>query len=74
VADAIRTERARLGRRLREIREKRGLTQEQAAEKAGVHPKHIVRVEGGAANVTIATLVALSTAYDTRLRDLFRRR
>jgi len=61
----------RLGRRLRELRESQGLTQEQAAELMGVHPKSMPRIEGGTANPTVATLVAASMAYKVPLRDLF---
>ncbi|WP_373371873.1 helix-turn-helix transcriptional regulator [Archangium lansingense] len=57
--------------RLRELREKQGLTQEQAAEAIGVHPKSMPRIEGGTANPTVATLVAASVAYKVPLRDLF---
>ncbi|MCP3105483.1 helix-turn-helix transcriptional regulator [Myxococcus sp. K15C18031901] len=49
----------------------RGFTQEQAAEAIGVHPKHIIKMEQGAANVTVATLVAVSVAFKVPLRDLF---
>jgi transcriptional regulator with XRE-family HTH domain len=61
----------RLGRRLRELRESQGLTQEQAAELMGVHPKSMPRIEGGTANPTVATLVAASVAYKVPLRELF---
>ncbi|MFB1484082.1 helix-turn-helix domain-containing protein [Corallococcus sp. RDP092CA] len=57
--------------RLRELRLERGFTQEQAAEAIGVHPKHIIKMEQGAANVTVATLVAASVAFKVALRDLF---
>ncbi|MFE8604825.1 helix-turn-helix transcriptional regulator [Archangium violaceum] len=57
--------------RLRTLREKRGLTQEQAAEMIGVHPKSMPRIEGGTANPTVATLVAASVAYGVPLRDFF---
>ncbi|OJT16935.1 hypothetical protein BO221_48025 [Archangium sp. Cb G35] len=57
--------------RLRELREKQGLTQEQAAEAIGVHPKSMPRIEGGTANPTVATLVAASVAYKVPLRELF---
>lgn len=57
--------------RLRELREERGLTQEQAAEMMGIHPKSMPRIEGGTANPTVATLVAASAAYAVPLRDLF---
>lgn len=74
LVEAIEAERRRLGERLRAVRNKAGFTQEEAAERAGVHPKHVVRIEGGSANVTIATLVGLSVAYGTPLRELFRGR
>ncbi|QDE94213.1 hypothetical protein BHS06_24565 [Myxococcus xanthus] len=61
----------RLGERLRQLRLGRGLTQEQAAEAIGVHPKHIIKMEQGAANVTVATLVAASVAFKVPLRELF---
>ncbi len=57
--------------RLRQLREARGLSQEQAAEIMGIHPKSMPRIEGGTANPTVATLVAASVAYEVPLRDLF---
>jgi len=57
--------------RLRELREERELSQEQAAELMGIHPKSMPRIEGGTANPTVATLVAASVAYKVPLRDLF---
>ncbi|WIG98427.1 helix-turn-helix transcriptional regulator [Myxococcus sp. SDU36] len=57
--------------KLREARQARGLTQEQAAEMMGLHPKYMPRLEGGSANPTVATLVAASAAYKVPLRDLF---
>jgi transcriptional regulator with XRE-family HTH domain len=71
LAPVIRRELKRLGMRLRELREKQGLTQEQAAEAIGVHPKSMPRIEGGTANPTVATLVAASVAYKVPLRELF---
>jgi transcriptional regulator with XRE-family HTH domain len=68
---AILRERAHLGRRLRAVRERKGLTQEQAAEQIGIHPKHLGRVEGGTGNPTISTLIALALAYGVRLPALF---
>jgi DNA-binding XRE family transcriptional regulator len=70
-ARAIKRELRRIGQRLRELRLERGLTQEQAAEAIGVHPKHMIKMEQGGANFTIATLVAASVAYKVPLRELF---
>ncbi len=68
---ALREEQRRLGERLRALREERELTQEQAAEAIGIHPKHLQRLERGAANVTLATLVAASLAYRVPIRTFF---
>ncbi len=71
MAKAIRRERRLLGNRLRQLREERKLSQQTAAEKMGVHEKHLSRVESGLVNVTIATLVAASVAYAVPLVALF---
>jgi transcriptional regulator with XRE-family HTH domain len=68
---ALREEQRRLGARLRAMREERALTQEQAAEKIGLHSNHLQRLERGTANVTLATLVALSLAYHVAVQSLF---
>ncbi|MBI3184621.1 MAG: helix-turn-helix transcriptional regulator [Myxococcales bacterium] len=68
---AIRREQRRLGRCLRAVREERELTQERAAERTGIHPKHLQRIEQGSANATVATLVALAMGYQVPLRTFF---
>jgi DNA-binding XRE family transcriptional regulator len=68
---AVEAEQGRLGSRLRRLRLGRGLTQETAAERIGLHPKHLSRIEAGTVNVTFATLVAISKAYEKRLKALF---
>jgi transcriptional regulator with XRE-family HTH domain len=60
-----------LGLRLRAIRDEKGLTQEQAAEKAGIHAKHLGVIEGGGSNATFGTLVALAYAYEVSLSAFF---
>ncbi|HVG62929.1 MAG TPA: helix-turn-helix transcriptional regulator [Hyalangium sp.] len=71
LAPIIKRERKRLGQRLRELRKARGLSQEQAAEMIGIHPKYMPRVEAGRANLTVDTLIAASVAYEVALSDLF---
>ncbi len=61
----------RLGLRLLGLRKGRKLTLEQAAERIGVHPNHLQRIEAAKANVTISTLAALSFAYGVPLHSLF---
>lgn len=47
------------------------MTQAEAAEAAGVHAVHVARVESGAANVTISTLIAFAAAYGVPVHALF---
>lgn len=68
---AIERSRKRLGLRLRQLREARGLTQEVAAERAGIHAKHLGVIEGGKTNVSFPSLVALAFAYDVSLAAFF---
>lgn len=68
---AIGRELLRLGGQLRALREAKGWTLEQAAEKAGVHAVSLSRVETGSVNVTIATLVAVTRALGVSMADLF---
>lgn len=68
---AIEAEKIRLGERLRALRLERGLTQATAAELAGLHAVQVARMESGAANPTIATVVAMARAYDVALSALF---
>ena len=63
--------RKQLGQRLKDIRAERELTQEQVAEKAAIHPKHLQRLENGRGNVTLATLVAISKALGVTVEELF---
>lgn len=50
------------GRRLREIRLARGLTQEALAEKASLHPTYIGGIERGERNLGLSNLLKLSVA------------
>jgi transcriptional regulator with XRE-family HTH domain len=61
----------RLGRRLRALRDARGLTQERLAERAGVDAKHYQALESGLSNVTFATLLAVARALGVSLSELF---
>lgn len=61
----------RLGKRVRALRQERGLTQEQAAERAALDAKHFQAIEGGRTNVTMASLVGIARALGVRLAELF---
>lgn len=62
----------RLADRLRACRTAAGLTQEEAAAKAGMVARHLQKVEAGEVNVTVQTLFKLAQAYGVKVSDLFR--
>ena len=68
---ALAEESVKLAARLRVLRRERSLSQESAAQLIGVHPVQLARMERGATNVTLATLVAATRAYGVSLWDLF---
>lgn len=59
-----------LGQTIRIRREKLGLTQEQLAEKAGLHWTFISGVERGVRNISIVKLHQIAVSLGVRLRDL----
>ena len=60
-----------LGARIRELRQERKLTQEEAAHRARLDYKHLQLIEQGGTNVTLASLVGLAKALDVPLAALF---
>ena len=62
----------RLGRRLSELREKRGLSQTQLADMAGIGRAHLSQIENGAVAARVDTLLALSQSLDLKLEELFK--
>jgi transcriptional regulator with XRE-family HTH domain len=60
--EAERPLRMDFGRRLREARQRAGLSQAQVAERAGIKQTHVSRVERGHRNLTLDTIEALAQA------------
>ncbi len=65
----------RIGRRIREIRRQKGLTQKQLAEKAGVFDVGELergrKVKGGTTNPRLETLCRIASALDVEIDVLF---
>lgn len=60
-----------LGRRIKELRKARHLSQEALAEKMDAHPKYLGSVERGEQNPTIDFLMKLAAALRVELVALF---
>ncbi len=60
-----------VGSRIKELREKRGFTQNRLAEWAGVSRTHLRRVELGEADITVGHLTLICDALGISLREFF---
>ncbi|WP_394837862.1 XRE family transcriptional regulator [Pendulispora rubella] len=60
----------RLGKNIRQLREARGLTQQQMAKIANVPRATWANVESGAANPTLAVMHAVAEAFQVTLEEL----
>lgn len=67
---AYRKTAAHLGERVRALRETRGWTVERAAEKFGIEPAHVRRIEGAHTNPSLAILVSIARAFNVHVADL----
>ncbi len=63
--------RVRFGRRLRGIRQERGLSQEERAFKAGLHRTYVSSAERGQRNVGLVNVERLAQALDIDILDFF---
>lgn len=54
------------GSNLRDARKRRGLTQEQVAERSGVHPTEVSRIEAGKRDPRVSTLLRLAHAVEVQ--------
>lgn len=62
-----------LGAALRELRIKRGLTQEAVAQGAGITVAHLSAIERGLANPTWGAVTAIAAALDVSMGELGKR-
>ena len=60
-----------LAGRLRELRLKRGITQERLAFLAGLHPTYISMLENGRKSPTVDALERIAWALEVRLSSIF---
>ena len=65
--------RVRLSSRLARIRLERRLTFEMVADRAGLHWRHVQKIEAGEVNVTLMTLARLATGLSIDVEELVSR-
>jgi transcriptional regulator with XRE-family HTH domain len=64
-------ERKRLGRRVKQLRHRRGYTQEQLAERMEINAKYLSSIERGGENPTLDLLIRLAHGLQVDLYELF---
>jgi len=67
----MQTTRAELGRRIRELRKARSLSQEKLGELADLHATYVGGIERGERNVSFENLARLASAFGLTLSQLF---
>ena len=60
-----------IGMRIRQLRQKKGLTIEETAHSAGVHPNYLGEAERGKKNFSITTIEKIAKALETPVSELF---
>lgn len=61
----------KLGKRIKEVREDKELSQLDVASKCSYEKTTISRIENGRTNITLRTLVTLALAMEVELHDFF---
>jgi transcriptional regulator with XRE-family HTH domain len=60
-----------IGMRIKELRRRQHLSQEQLAEKADINSKYLSRMERGTENPTLDMLIKLSNALEVEMWEMF---
>jgi transcriptional regulator with XRE-family HTH domain len=61
-----------LGTRIRELRLKKGWSQEQFADICDIHRSHMGEIERGETNLTLSTMLVIAQKLETTISALFR--
>ena len=61
----------KVGNRIKELRNRLGISQEELGFRSGVHRTYIASLEVGKRNISIATLEKIVTALEVSFRDFF---
>ena len=61
----------KIGRRIRALRQERGLSQEQLAFEADLHRAYIGQIERGEKNIGVQNLEKIAKALKVSIKELF---
>ena len=61
----------KVGKRIKDLRHKLGISQEELADKAGIHRTYIASLEVGKRNVSVVTLEKIAIALEVSLSEFF---
>lgn len=70
LAEMAEVQAKKIGRRLKTLREKRGIKSKELAERTGITPQSISRIENGKHDVSLTTLQKILTVMGYELKDL----
>lgn len=70
MSPAERRLRTKLGANVRALRQKRGFTMEECADRAHLHGRHWQKVEAGEVNATLATMSRIAEVLDVSVAEL----
>jgi transcriptional regulator with XRE-family HTH domain len=62
---------AQFGRRVRALRDERGWSQEELAERAGIHRTYVGGIERGLRNIALVNISRIAKAFGLSLSELF---
>ena len=60
-----------IGSRIQEIRNKKGMTQDQLSEKVGISSKYLSSIERGKENPTLNTILKMARSLDVKPDEFF---
>ncbi len=64
-------ERKALGEKIKEIRVKKKMTQEDLADKASTNVSYLAKIENGYVNTSVRYLVKIARGLGVKVKDLF---
>ncbi len=61
----------KFGKRIKEMRNKEGWSQEKLAEKTGFHRTYIGMVERGERNITLKNIEIFAKTFEIKIKEIF---